>query len=1385
MGGPTNTQPRYRPPPPGMAPPPPPPPASNDGAGFMGGGPPPQQHPHQQYHQPPPQQQSYYAQHQRQPQQSYYVQQQQQQTQPSYYAQQQPQQPQPQQPQQQQQPPSRTAIPGSNQSYAARSAAAQGQVGNGGGNNTVNNLSNHSAHSNGNVNTNKPKPKPTSKEESPAVLAEQSRLLNLATQKITEHAYHMQRSMENNDVCSALEKATLLLEELGDPNHGMHHRGGTGNRGGPGGGVVGGVPQGGPPFTPGPPNYYSQGGAVPPLGNYGDRPYPYAGPGGGMGGGGHGLVTPLSPKNYYELHMRAMDEMPGLEEYLLGLCHVPGSGGAGPTGATNQSGPTNYSSANGGSPMMAQYSTDLLYETVQYCPRVVPRLYLQICMGAVSIRAGSTPALQVMEELGEASKCVQCPVRGLFLRYYLLMALKDKLPDGSLEEEQESKKEEQAEANEVVMTPLTPVEAGEEILGGSAQPTSPPPELPPPPPPATESALFPETEAGGDAPLFSDSPLVEEPKKVAPTPQTSSKKPEVATVDVSDPPKYDPNNPRDGTVIDSYNFILNNLLEMNRLWIRIQHLPGDKTKETKRRRERERNDLRILVGSNLNRLSQLEGVTAHMYGSKILPRILEEVASCRDPLAQAYLMDCIIQVFPDEFHLETLEVFLGVCPKLREKVNVRTILNNMMERLLHYYQEEKLVNDEEDTNDVKFMMALHSFDMFEECVQRVYEARGLNIPPKDVIRLQGCLLKYALKIAPHNSDLIKRCISVCARALGTLQEQKKASMMGHGIVLGGGTKKSMELDMETIATTALEDMLSVPLDSMGLQVLDMPDFGALLAFLPWENRRKVAVSMVKSMIGGGDAKKVKDVTELEQLFTILAPLLRDEGMAAPAMYDANDHAGQGGSLISRTANLMGTLGITPSAMDHDELFGGSNNIGGMMPNPQNFGGDVEKLVQFREEQTMVAKLVHVLNHEDTDVVYQMLTVARKHIQSGGSTRFTITLPPVVFAALSLLRRVQASEFPEPIVVTKEKKEAKKEESKDVDGSEAESKEGEEEKTECESENEAAAKKESQEKDGEATSTSAGEDGTTEKSNPTTEGDSEQKEDEKQRDSAKEVEEVDGCSKPSQPLADEEPTQLFPKFTKSVNCRKILVFLQKSIAILAPANPELAFKLYLEIAMATDQIASSTITHFPNSSPEFTSIAYDFLTQAFLVYEDEISESHAQIRAITSIVGVLLSCQTFDRTDYEALITKTAQYSAKLLKKPDQCRMVCLCSRLFYVVRKDDANDANAYRNPQRVLECLQRGLKIADACSMSSSSNVQLFVEILDYYVYYYGIGNPAITDKFVSGLIALINEHFDSIGSSTATIAETRAHYGQILDQIKKKKMEEGSKERFGLIVC
>ncbi|XP_065848165.1 vacuolar protein sorting-associated protein 35A-like isoform X2 [Euphorbia lathyris] len=49
-----------------------------------------------------------------------------------------------------------------------------------------------------------------------------------------------------------------------------------------------------------------------------------------------------------------------------------------------------------------------------------------------------------------------------------------------------------------------------------------------------------------------------------------------------------------------------------------------------------------------------------------------QVVNCKDEIAQFYLMDCIIQVFPDEYHLQTLEVLLGACPQLQPFVDIKT-----------------------------------------------------------------------------------------------------------------------------------------------------------------------------------------------------------------------------------------------------------------------------------------------------------------------------------------------------------------------------------------------------------------------------------------------------------------------------------------------------------------------------------------------------------------------------------------------------------------------------------------------------------------------------------------------------------------------------------------
>jgi len=87
----------------------------------------------------------------------------------------------------------------------------------------------------------------------------------------------------------------------------------------------------------------------------------------------------------------------------------------------------------------------------------------------------------------------------------------------------------------------------------------------------------------------------------------------------------------EGKVSDAIDFILQNMSEMNRLWVRLQHLSGHKDRE---QRELERNELRVTVGENIIRLSNLNGVTFEVYKETVLPRILEIVVVCKDTMAQ-------------------------------------------------------------------------------------------------------------------------------------------------------------------------------------------------------------------------------------------------------------------------------------------------------------------------------------------------------------------------------------------------------------------------------------------------------------------------------------------------------------------------------------------------------------------------------------------------------------------------------------------------------------------------------------------------------------------------------------------------------------------------------
>lgn len=119
---------------------------------------------------------------------------------------------------------------------------------------------------------------------------------------------------------------------------------------------------------------------------------------------------------------------------------------------------------------------------------------------------------------------------------------------------------------------------------------------------------------------------------------------------------------------------------------------------------------------------------------------------------------------------------------------------------------------------------------------------------------------------------------------------------------------------------------------------------------------------------------------------------------------------------------------------------------------------------------------------------------------------------------------------------------------------------------------------------------------------------------------------------------------------------ILKFVRECTSILATQvdSPSLALRLFLLAAQIASECGSG-----------FEDLAYDLYVQAFSVYEDSISESRAQLAAITLIIGTLQGARVFEVDGYDTLITKAALHGAKLLKKPHQAMAVHTASHLWW------------------------------------------------------------------------------------------------------------------------
>lgn len=105
------------------------------------------------------------------------------------------------------------------------------------------------------------------------------------------------------------------------------------------------------------------------------------------------------------------------------------------------------------------------------------------------------------------------------------------------------------------------------------------------------------------------------------------------------------------------------------------------------------------------------------------------------------------------------------------------------------------------------------------------------------------------------------------------------------------------------------------------------------------------------------------------------------------------------------------------------------------------------------------------------------------------------------------------------------------------------------------------------------------------------------------------------------------------------------------------------------------------------------------------------------------------------------------------------------------------------------MECLQRALRVADAC-MDTAVSVELFVEILNRYVYYFDQQNEAVssnnmlalkrdansgfkvTTKYLNGLIELIHSNLQT-NQESATIEMPKRHFQRTIEYIASREYE------------
>ncbi|CAC9485543.1 vacuolar sorting-associated-like protein [Leishmania infantum JPCM5] len=655
----------------------------------------------------------------------------------------------------------------------------------------------------------------------------------------------------------------------------------------------------------------------------------------------------LEPQNYYELYMKVFSMMEVFVAYLEDEHRAK------------------------------RHTLEEMYERVQFCGYIVPRLYLLIAAGAVYIDAGDQPALEIARDLVEMCKGVQHPTRGLFLRHFLLTMMKGKLP---------------GDPNRRVS------DVGNESAGEAQE-------------------EYPHKEDGG-------------------------------------------------TVTDTANLLVQNFKEMNWLWIRMEAgsytnrnggstnsvtacspttaalpatspppaasaaasswssdaatRPGSPPRSLRaaRRTQQERRAMCVLVGMNVVRVAQLDGISRDVYASTILPQLLSIMVRYCEPLAQQYLFEVLIQVFPDEFHLFTIDKLFGAISRTVPGVEVSELFRSLMERLCKYavavqegVTEVSSPEEEAKLRDV-FPMLLNQMS----CMSVSYSAqmstttvikRTSTVPPPTPMmlgayvtamrHLVNVVMTLYGKSAKRRFMSLSNIVDVVASKFPSAVVDSSESKESTGVVetAAASAETSTPVSISPAAALAAGQFLVHIITECCAtvqEVMAMEGIAALTSCLPFLQRREVAMAVCEVALRGSTA----------------APVLPSVSKAASS--------GAGGGVLKPTVVVTVPPPLPRPITALEDVARLFELLDPILVEQPDAPSDLRLIykynpaVEFVDEQNLVCRILHLLANDDPAVYAKMLTGVRKVLLQGGARRIPLTYPTLMTlhrrAALRLYAQYQ-------------------------------------------------------------------------------------------------------------------------------------------------------------------------------------------------------------------------------------------------------------------------------------------------------------------------------------------------------------------------------------------